>query len=130
MMKQLVQLMKIWRILCLVLQFYHLHHELIDVKFQKTINQKKEIFFLFILVEYHSNDSITSNNPTALSRLTPGAYSNLPTTHKTNTIEDSLSLDISQLRQQYRKLKERNKQVQIIIQSIKIDIFLFEKINI
>ncbi|CAF3971921.1 unnamed protein product, partial [Adineta steineri] len=68
-------------------------------------------------LEYHPNDSISSNNPTALSRLTPGAYSNLPTTHKTNTIEDSLSLDISQLRQQYRKLKDRNKQVQVIIQT-------------
>jgi len=68
-------------------------------------------------IEYHPNDSSSSNNPTALSRLTPGAYSNLPTTHKTNTIEDSLSLDISQLRQQYKKLKERNKQVQIIIQT-------------
>jgi len=60
-----------------------------------------------------------SNNTTALSRLTPGAYSNLPTTQKTNTIEDSLSLDISQLRKQYKKLKDRNKQVQIIIQSKK-----------
>ncbi|CAF1082876.1 unnamed protein product [Rotaria sordida] len=69
-------------------------------------------------LEYHSNDSTTiNNNPTALSRLTPGAYSNLPTTHKTNSIEDSLSLDISQLRQQYKKLKERNKQVQIIVQT-------------
>ncbi|CAF4922767.1 unnamed protein product, partial [Rotaria sp. Silwood1] len=68
-------------------------------------------------LEYHPNDSTISNNTTALSRLTPGAYSNLPTTHKTNSIEDSLSLDISQLRQQYKKLKERNKQVQIIIQT-------------
>jgi hypothetical protein len=78
-----------------------------------------EIFIFFILVEYNSNDSTMSNNPTALSRLTPGAYSNLPTTQKTNTIEDSLSLDISQLRKQYKKLKDRNKQVQIIIQSKK-----------
>ncbi|UJR27171.1 hypothetical protein I4U23_008468 [Adineta vaga] len=71
-------------------------------------------------LEYHPNDSTVShnnNNQTALSRLTPGAYSNLPTTHKTKTIEDSLSLDISQLRLQYRKLKERNKQVQVIIQT-------------
>ncbi|CAF0754939.1 unnamed protein product [Adineta ricciae] len=72
-------------------------------------------------LEYHANDSITSHNnnnhQTALSRLTPGAYSNLPTTHKTKTIEDSLSLDISQLRQQYKKLKERNKQVQVMIQA-------------
>ncbi|CAF4309025.1 unnamed protein product [Rotaria sp. Silwood2] len=68
-------------------------------------------------LEYHPNDSIINNNTTALSRLTPGAYSNLPTTHKTISIEDSLSLDISQLRQQYKKLKERNKQVQIIIQT-------------
>jgi hypothetical protein len=81
------------------------------------------------LVEYHSNDSITTNNPTALSRLTPGAYSNLPTTHKINSIEDSLSLDISQLRQQYKKLKERNKQVQIMIQSIKSR-FLKKKISL
>lgn len=75
--------------------------------------------FVYILVEYNSNDSTatSNNNPTALSRLTPGAYSNLPTTHKTNSIEDSLSLDISQLRHQYRKLKDRNKQVQVIIQS-------------
>lgn len=69
------------------------------------------------LVECYSNDSSnTTNNPAALSRLTPGAYSNLPTTHKTNSIEDSLSLDISQLRKQYRKLKDRNKQVQVMIQ--------------
>lgn len=81
-------------------------------------NLKKSNFH-FLLVEYHSNDPTTSsNNPAALSRLTPGAYSNLPTTHKTNSIEDSLSLDISQLRQQYKKLKERNKQVQIMIQSM------------
>ena len=68
-------------------------------------------------VEYHANESAPTNNTTALSRLTPGAYSNLPTTHKTNSIEDSLSLDISQLRKQYRKLQDRNKQVQIMIQS-------------
>lgn len=87
-------------------------------------------FYCFILVEYNSNDSTSSNNnPTALSRLTPGAYSNLPTTHKTSSIEDSLSLDISQLRQQYKKLKNRNKQVQIMIQSNKIKIFFSKKIN-
>ena len=78
------------------------------------------MFFRFRSVEYHANDSIINHNnnnqQTALSRLTPGAYSNLPTTHKTKTIEDSLSLDISQLRQQYKKLKERNKQVQVMIQ--------------
>ena len=68
-------------------------------------------------VEYHANESAPTNNTTALSRLTPGAYSNLPTTHKTNSIEDSLSLDISQLRKQYKKLQDRNKQVQIMIQS-------------
>ena len=87
-------------------------------------------FFLFfvkiILVDHHSNDSNTNNNPTALSRLTPGAYSNLPTTHKINSIQDSLSLDISQLRQQYKKLKQRNKQVQIINQSILVS---FESIQ-
>ena len=49
--------------------------------------------------------------------MTPGAYSSLPTTHKTHSIEESLSLDISQLRKQYKKLKERNKQVQVMIQS-------------
>lgn len=82
-------------------------------------------------VEYHppesssnnnnnnSNNSCsnTSNNPAALSRLTPGAYSSLPTAHKTHSIEESLSLDISQLRKQYKKLQERNKQVQVMIQS-------------
>ncbi|CAF4725661.1 unnamed protein product, partial [Rotaria socialis] len=67
-------------------------------------------------LEYHSNESTTNNNTAALSRLTPGAYSGIPTTHKTNSIEDSLSLDISQLRHQYKKLQDRNKQVQIIIQ--------------
>ncbi|CAF3320973.1 unnamed protein product [Rotaria socialis] len=68
-------------------------------------------------LEYHSNESTTNNNTAALSRLTPGAYSGIPTTHKTNSIEDSLSLDISQLRHQYKKLQDRNKQVQIIIQT-------------
>jgi len=95
---------------------------------RRKIQRKKKLnrfYLFFILVEYHSNDSIASNNPTALSRLTPGAYSNLPTTHKTNSIEDSLSLDISQLRQQYRKLKERNKQVQVMIQSIQFYFFVF-----
>ena len=76
-------------------------------------------------VDYHppesspnnNNSSNTSNNPAALSRLTPGAYSSLPTAHKTHSIEESLSLDISQLRKQYKKLQERNKQVQVMIQS-------------
>ncbi len=122
MMKQPAHLMKILLILYLALQSYLLHHELIDVLF-KYLSTSNLIFF-HILVEYHPNDSTTSNNPTALSRLTPGAYSNLPTTHKTNTIEDSLSLDISQLRQQYRKLKERNKQVQVMIQSIQFYFFV------
>ena len=91
-----------------------------------SLKRKFEPFFYFFLVEYHPNESTTSNNPTALSRLTPGAYSNLPTTHKTNSIEDSLSLDISQLKKQYKKLKERNKQVQIMIQSEFIgDLFFF-----
>jgi hypothetical protein len=35
-------------------------------------------------------------------------------------------LDISQLRQQYRKLKERNKQVQVLIQSTELS-FVFQK---
>ena len=81
------------------------------------------------VVEYHPPESSpnnninnnsntnTSNNPAALSRLTPGAYSSLPTAHKTHSIEESLSLDISQLRKQYKKLQERNKQVQVMIQS-------------
>jgi hypothetical protein len=85
----------------------------------QIIGDLKNLISVFLLVEYHSNDPTTSgNNPAALSRLTPGAYSNLPTTHKTNSIEDSLSLDINQLRQQYKKLKERNKQVQVMTQSI------------
>lgn len=114
-MTQPALLMKRSLISCRVLPFYPLHHEITDVHL-KSLN-KFQPHFHFLLVEYHSNDSATSNNPTALSRLTPGAYSNLPTTHKTNSIEDSLSLDISQLRQQYRRLKERNKQVQVMIQS-------------
>jgi hypothetical protein len=85
----------------------------------QIIGDLKNLISVFLLVEYHSNDPTASgNNPAALSRLTPGAYSNLPTTHKTNSIEDSLSLDINQLRQQYKKLKERNKQVQVMTQSI------------
>lgn len=117
MMKTTGPLMKRWPISCPVLPFCHLHRAIIDVHhFPSGI---RSIFkFCFLLVEHHSNDSaMSNNNPTALSRLTPGAYSNLPTLHKTNLIEDSLSLDISQLRKQYRKLKERNKQVQVMIQS-------------
>lgn len=114
MMKQ-QQLMKIWLTSCpVLLSYHHRHQKIVDVRYLCF-----QFLFKFdlISVELHSNDFTIANNPSALSRLTPGAYSSLPTTHKTNSIEDSLSLDISQLRQHYKKLKERNKQVQIIIQS-------------
>ncbi|CAF1157087.1 unnamed protein product [Didymodactylos carnosus] len=58
-----------------------------------------------------------NSNSVVLSRVTPGAYSNVPETHKTNSIEDSLSLDINQLHRQYKKLRERQKQAQIIMQT-------------
>ena len=119
MMKRQSQRMKISSTSCLAFRCCPHHRERIDVilllskRFDVLINADG----FFSLVEYHNNESTSSNNTTALSRLTPGAYSNLPTTHKTNSIEDSLSLDISQLRKQYKKLKDRNKQVQIMIQS-------------
>jgi hypothetical protein len=119
MMKPQSQQMKILLTSCLVLQCCPRHHGRIDVilLLSKRFDVLVNVDGFYSLVEYHNNESTSSNNTSALSRLTPGAYSNLPTTHKTNSIEDSLSLDISQLRKQYKKLTNRNKQVQIMIQS-------------
>ncbi|CAF0839672.1 unnamed protein product [Didymodactylos carnosus] len=67
--------------------------------------------------EYNSSEQSTSNsvndNGAVLSRVTPDTYSNTLEIHRTNSVE----LDIGQLCKQYKKLRERQKQAQIIMQT-------------
>jgi hypothetical protein len=52
-----------------------------------------------------------------ISSLTPGAFSFTPQMHNPKPIDENFTLDINELKKQYMKLKQRQQQAQIIIQT-------------
>lgn len=52
-----------------------------------------------------------------LDHVTPGAFSFITQMHNPKSLSEQLTLDLNELKKQYQKLKERQRQAQIIIQT-------------
>lgn len=56
-------------------------------------------------------------NGNFLDNVTPGAFSFITQMHNPKSLSEQLTLDLNELKKQYKKLKERQRQAQIIIQT-------------
>jgi hypothetical protein len=56
-------------------------------------------------------------NKDDISRVTPGAFSYITQMHNPKPLEEHLTLDLNELKKQYSKLKERQRQAHVIIQT-------------
>ena len=76
------------------------------------------------LNQQKTNDANNSNSrkdskesETELSSVTPGAFSFIAQMHNPKPLSEHLTLDLNDLKKQYKKLKERQRQAHIIIQT-------------
>lgn len=63
------------------------------------------------------NNSGGMLNGNFLDNVTPGAFSFITQMHNPKSLSEQLTLDLNELKKQYKKLKERQRQAQIIIQT-------------
>ena len=89
---------------------------------QYPLNNKQQPQLLFNKKTVKKNKINCSESITScsldISTLSPGAFSFIPYTYSNQKpIDDNFTLDINELKKQYSKLKQRQQQAQIIIQT-------------
>ncbi len=63
------------------------------------------------------SNQVKESDKDDISKVSPGAFSYITQMHNPKPLEEHLTLDLNELKKQYKKLKERQRQAHIIIQT-------------